>query len=276
MTQPISLARRVSALCCILLLVNAACGPAMATETIVLTGASTVAPLAAEIGKRFETLHPGTRVDVQTGGSARGVRDAREGLANIGLVSRALNDNERDLRAYTLALDGIAIIVHKSNPVASLSRQQIIDIYTGKLTDWSQVGPGRGTIVIENKAEGRSTLDLFLSHFKLNAADVRAAVIVGDNQEAIKVVAGNPLAIGYVSIGAAVYEADAGTPIRALTMEGVPPIIESVTQKTFPIMRELNLVVKRPPEGMVREFIAFAQSSDVHDLIKDLYFVPVR
>lgn len=253
----------------------------MAAETLVLTGASTVAPLAAEIGKRYETLHPGIRIDVQTGGSARGVRDAREGLAHIGLVSRTLNDNEKDLRAYTLALDGIAIIVHKTNPVAALSRQQVVDIYTGKIADWSQLGPGRGAIVVENKAEGRSTLDLFLGYFKLNATEVRAAVVVGDNQEAIKVVAGNPLAIGYVSIGAAVYEADAGTPIKALPMEGVPPTIESVTQKKFPIMRELNLVVKKPPEGAVpegtvKDFIAFAQSESVHDLVKDLFFVPLR
>jgi phosphate transport system substrate-binding protein len=136
-----------------------ASGPAAAAETIVLTGSSTVAPLASEIGKRFETTRPGVRVDVQSGGSSRGVRDARNGLADIG-------------------------------------RRQIIDIYTGKIRDWSGVGAGSGTIVIENKAEGRSTLDLFLSYFGLNAPDIRADVVVGDNQEAIKVVSGNPLAIG--------------------------------------------------------------------------------
>jgi phosphate transport system substrate-binding protein len=251
-------------------------GPAISGERLVLTGSSTVAPLAEEIGKRFESLHPGARVDVQTGGSSRGVHDAREGLADIGMVSRALKGSEQDLHAYTIAYDGIAMILHKSNPVKTLTTQQIVDIYTGKIRDWSEVGPGKGTIVVENKAEGRSTLELFLEHFKLNARDIRADMIVGDNSQAVKVVAGNPMAVGYVSVGAAVYEASNGTPIKPLPMDGVQPTVEAVAARKFPIMRELNLVLKRPPTGLVMEFLTFAQSEKVNDLISDLFFVPVR
>ena len=248
---------------------------AHAAETIVLTGASTVAPLMAEIGKRFEETHPNLRIDVQTGGSSRGVRDARAGLADIGMVSRPLTDSERDLTAFTLAYDGVAFILHKSNPVQTLTRQQIIDIFTGKVRDWSEIGPGRGTIVVENKAEGRSTLELFLTHFDIKSSDVKAAVVVGDNQEAIKVIAGNPLAIGYVSIGSAVTEAGLGVPIKPLPMDGVEATIDAVKQKRFPLVRDLNLVVRKPPEGVVKEFIAYAQSDQVTDLVKDLYYVPV-
>ncbi len=248
---------------------------AHAAETIVLTGASTVAPLMAEIGKRFEETHPNVRIDVQTGGSSRGVRDARAGLADIGMVSRPLTDSERDLTAFTLAYDGVAFILHKSNPVQTLTRQQIIDIFTGKVRDWSEIGPGRGTIVVENKAEGRSTLELFLTHFDIKSSDVKAAVVVGDNQEAIKVIAGNPLAIGYVSIGSAVTEAGLGVPIKPLPMDGVEATIDAVKQKRFPLVRDLNLVVRKPPEGVVKEFIAYAQSDQVTDLVKDLYYVPV-
>ncbi len=86
-----------------------------------LSGSSTVAPLAAEIGKRFESLHPGVRVDVQTGGSSRGINDARAGLADIGMASRALKASEGDLSSFTIALDGISVIVNRSNPAASLS-----------------------------------------------------------------------------------------------------------------------------------------------------------
>ncbi|MBP2316492.1 phosphate ABC transporter substrate-binding protein [Azospirillum soli] len=248
---------------------------AHAAETIVLTGSSTVAPLMAEIGKRFEETHPNLRIDVQTGGSSRGVRDARAGLADIGMVSRPLTDSERDLTAFTLAYDGVAFILHKSNPVKTLTRQQIIDIFTGKVRDWSEIGPGRGTIVVENKAEGRSTLELFLTHFDIKSSDVKAAVVVGDNQEAIKVIAGNPLAIGYVSIGSAVTEAGLGVPIKPLPMDGVEATIDAVKQKRFPLVRELNLVVRKQPEGVVKEFIAYAQSDQVTDLVKDLYYVPV-
>jgi phosphate transport system substrate-binding protein len=276
MRQSPSLRRRLNFKSLILLFGGfiSVCDPVFAAETLVLTGASTVAPLATEIGKRFESLHPGIRVDVQTGGSSRGIRDARKGMADIGMVSRSLTANERDLQAFPLALDGVAVIVNKSNPTASLSRQQIIDIYTGRIRDWSQVGAGQGVIIVESKAEGRSTLDLFLSHFEMKAEEIRADVVVGDNQEAIKVIAGNSLAIGYVSVGAAVVEADLGSPIKALPLDGVEATIEAVAQKRFPLMRELNLVVNKSPEGRVKEFITFAQSDQVSDLVKELFFVP--
>ena len=97
-------------------------------EKLVLTGSSTVAPLAAEIGKRFESLHPGVRVNVQTGGSSRGIADARQGLNDIGTVSRPLKTKEHDLRAFTIARDGICLIVHESNPMKGLSDRQVVGI----------------------------------------------------------------------------------------------------------------------------------------------------
>lgn len=250
--------------------------PVQAAQRLVLTGSSTVAPLAAEIGKRFEETHRDLRVDVQTGGSSRGVRDAREGLADIGMVSRALKTSEADLKSYLIGIDGITMIVHKDNPVKELTTDQIVAIYTGKIRDWAEVGGRPGRIVIENKAEGRSTLELFLEHFKLTSPQITADVVVGDNEQAIKVVVGNPLAIGYVSIGAAVYSADNGLPIRPLPLNGIAPTIEAVKDKKFPIVRELNLVVKSEPTGLTKEFIEFAQSSKVSDLVKDLFFVPLQ
>lgn len=246
-----------------------------ADDRIVLTGSSTVAPLAAEIGKLFEERNAGTRVDVQTGGSSRGINDARSGLADIGMVSRALGNNEQDLEAFVIARDGIGIILHRNNQVSALSEQQIIDIYTGKVTDWSAVGGTPGRITVVTKAEGRSTLELFLHHFNLEASDIEAQVVIGDNQQGIKTVAGVPGAIGYVSIGTAEYEAGAGTPIKLLGMNGVAASVENVRNGTYPLARPLNLVTKPEPTGRVRQFIDFAQSSNVHDIITDQYFVPI-
>jgi phosphate transport system substrate-binding protein len=137
-----------------------------ADNKLVLTGSSTIAPLAAEIGKRFEERNPGVRVDVQSGGSSRGVEDARSGLADIGMASRALNADEADLKAFAIARDGVGVILHRDNPVHFLTDEQIVAIYTGKTTDWSAVGGKPGRITVVNKAEGRSTLELFLHYFK--------------------------------------------------------------------------------------------------------------
>lgn len=240
-----------------------------------LTGSSTVAPLAAEIAKRFEERNPGVRVDVQSGGSSRGIADARSGLADIGMVSRGLKDEEKDLKSFTIARDGVGIILNTANSVSALTDQQIIDIYTGKITDWSAVGGKPGPITVVNKAEGRSTLELFLHHFKLKASEIKAQVIIGDNQQGIKTVAGNAASIGYVSIGTAEYEAGAGTPIKLLPMSGVSASVENVQNATFPLARPLNLVTREEPAGNVKAFIEFARSADVRDLVKEQFFVPL-
>lgn len=247
-----------------------------ADKRLVLTGSSTIAPLAAEIGKRFEQRNPGVRVDVQSGGSSRGVADARSGLADIGMASRAANAQETDLAFFTIARDGVGVIVHRSNPVQSLTDEQIAAIYTGKITDWSAVGGKAGRIVVVNKAEGRSTLELFLGYFKLKNSDIKAHVVIGDNQQGVKTVAGNPNAIGYVSIGSAEYEAGNATPIELLPMGGVAASIETVRGGAFPLARPLNLVTRTEPAGLAKTFIDFARSKDVHDLIEAQFFVPVR
>lgn len=251
-------------------------GLSHAAETkIVATGASTIAPLISEIGKRYEEKHSGTQIDVQTGGSARGVNDARTGLANIGLVSRPLKSDESDLIAYPIANDGVAIILHSGNSVDALTNEQIVDIYTGKITDWSAVGGKPGPITVVNKAEGRSTLELFLRHFNLKASDIKAQVVIGDNQQGIKTVAGNPNSIGYVSIGTAEFEAGQGTPIKLLGVGGVPATSANVQNGSFPLSRPLNLVTKGEPTGEVKAFIEYSQSAEVHDLVKEQFFVPL-
>jgi len=243
------------------------------SDRLALTGSSTVAPLVAEIAKRYESQHPGVRIDVQMGGSSRGINDARMGLADIGMVSRALKPTEQDLTAFLIAMDGIGIILHKSNAVGELSDTQIIDIYTGKIRNWQQVGGTDLPITVVNKAEGRSTLELFLQNFNLKNSQIKAQVVIGDNQQGIKTVSGNPGAIGYVSIGTAEYEEARGTPIKLLPMAGQAATVEAVAKGHYPLSRQLNLVVKGMPVGLAEDFITFAQSAAVKDLVEAQFFV---
>jgi phosphate transport system substrate-binding protein len=241
---------------------------------LVITGSSTVAPLVAEIAKRFETQNRGVRIDVQTGGSSRGLNDARAGISDIGMVSRALGKEEQDLKSFLIANDGMSIIVHKTNPVQALTREQIVDIYTGKITNWKDAGGKDEKITVVNKAEGRSTLELFLAFFKLNNRDIKAQVVIGDNQQGVKTVSGNPGAIGYVSIGTAEFEAQNSVPIKLLPLGGIAPTTENVRNGTFPLSRPINIVTKNIPQGLQKQFVDFATSSAVTDLVKEQYFVP--
>ncbi len=242
--------------------------------TLSVTGSSTMAPLVAAIGKRFEALHPGIRVDIQTGGSSRGVADTRSGLAHIGMVSRALHAQEqRDLIGTFIARDGIGLMVHRTNPVDTLTTQQVIDLYTGHTTNWRSVSAMDAPVVVVNKAAGRATLELFLSYFHLTHSQIQADVIIGDNEQGMKVVAGNPHAIGYVSMGSAEYSIRHGVPIKLLPLDTAP--VSSATAHRFAISRPLTLVTTQRPPALARAFIAFAASSHAHDLVATHSFVPL-
>lgn len=241
---------------------------------LTITGSSTVAPLASEIAKRFEELHPRVRVDVQSGGSSRGVADVRRGTADLGMVSRALDGEEPDLTPIPIALDGVTLIVHRSNPVAALTGEQVTAIYTGAITNWRDVGGSDLPITVVHKAEGRSTLELFLDHYGLDNAAVRPSIVIGDNLQGIRTVISDPAAIGYVSIGSAVYEANAGSSLRLLPVDRVEATLANVQIGSFPLTRPLNLVVAGEPSPLARAFLELAASSEVDDLIAGQFFVP--
>jgi phosphate transport system substrate-binding protein len=243
-------------------------------KKIVLTGSSTVAPLVGELAKRYESQHPGSRVDVQSGGSSRGITDVRQGAADIGMVSRALKDDEKDLQAHTIAQDGIGIILHKDNAVTKLSDAEITQIYQKKITNWHAVGGSGAAITVVNKAEGRSTLELFAKYFKLEPKDIKADSVIGENAQAIKLVAGNPNAIAYVSIGSAEVEMVQGVPIKLLPVNGIEASTANVLNGSFPISRPLNLVTKATPTGTAKELIEFAQAQANEDIVKSQFFVP--
>lgn len=245
-------------------------------KTITLTGSSTIAPLIAEIGKRFEKTHPGIKVDVQTGGSSRGIKDSREGTADLGMVSRGANPGEQDLKFYPLAKDGVSIILHKNNPIKALTTEQIVNIYRGMIKNWQMLGGKNAPITVVNKAEGRSTLELFMHFFKIKNSEIKASVVIGDNAQGIKTVAGNPNAIGYVSIGSAEAAIMEKTQIKLLAMNGIEASTTNVKNGTFPVSRPLNIVSVREPVGVLREFIDFSTSNKVNDLIAEQFFVTIH
>jgi len=243
---------------------------------LTITGSSTVAPLVSEIARRFEQQYPQVRIDVQTGGSGKGIVDARKGVVDIGMASRVLKPDERDLMAHPIAADGVSLIVHRSNPIQQLTDQQVVDIFTGKTRNWRQLGGPDRSITVVHKAAGRATQEVFLNYFRIDDTNVRADVVVGDNQHGIKTVAGAKGAIGYVSIGTAEAESAGDVPIRLIPAGGVPATTDNVASGEFPISRPLNLVTRNLDDPLVKAFVAFCQSEEVHDQVVAQYFVPIK
>lgn len=241
---------------------------------ILITGSSTMAPLVTAIAARYHTRHPLVTIDVLTGGSGRGLSDARQGKANIGMVSRALNANEKDLYGLPIARDGVALILHKDNPVRTLSDRQIIDIYTGKISNWKQVG-GRDAPIVTVKSEaGRSSSELFSHYFGLSYDQIQSQRVVGDNRARIALLLEQPNAIVYMSVGESERSAAASVPIRPLPINGIEASSKNIRNGNFPIARALTLVTRSVPSDIVKSFIEYASSSEVTDLVVDHDFVP--
>lgn len=243
---------------------------------IEVTGSSTCAPLVAEVARRFEELHPDVRVEVQTGGSSRGIADAASGLADVGMSSRALTASERQGRVeHVLARDGVAFLVHASNPVEGLSDDELLGIYTGRIERWSEVGGPDAEITVIGRADGRSELELVTDYLGVEPADLVADAIAGENQQGIKQVASDPRAITYMSVGTSEFEVSRGVPIRLLPLRGVEASSKSIAAGRFPLSRPLILITPPDPPPLVESFLAHARSAAVHDLVRDHSFVPL-
>lgn len=247
-----------------------------ADSKILVTGSSTIAPLMAEIARDFESRHPGFRIDVQTGGSSRGVSDARAGLSDLGMASRSAKPTESDLIWIPLARDGIALIVHRDNPVRTLDDSAVVALFTGKTTDWGKVGGRPGKVVVVHKAAGRSTQELFLAHFKLSDSQVVADLVIGDNEQGIKTVAGNTEALGYVSIGSAESAIRSGAAIAMVGIRGVQPSTASVGEGSWPLSRTLHLVARDTTNTGVRDFLRFVRDPARDSVVRGLGFVPLE
>jgi phosphate transport system substrate-binding protein len=251
-------------------------GSGALTGKLTLTGSSTIAPLASEIAARFEALHPDVRIDVQTGGSSRGIADVAAGLADVGMSSRALDDDERvGLMSQVLAHDGVCFLVNAANPVAALDDAQLVAIFTGRIERWSEVGGPDAPITVISRAEGRSELELVTAYLGIEPADIVADVIAGENQQGIKQVEGDPHALCTMSLGTSEHEAAAGKPLRLLPLRGVEASSRSLAAGAYPLARPLILVTAEHPAPLTAAFVAFARSAEVHDLVREHAFVPL-
>jgi phosphate transport system substrate-binding protein len=249
--------------------------PEQKVRNVVLTGSAGMVPLLRDIGKRFESDHAGVRVDVQSGGSTRGVSDARQGLADIGMLARPLKPDEAMLHATPIALDAVCIIVNRANLVKELSDDQIVRMYTRGVSNWKEVGGQDLPIVLVHMTDGQALLDLFLDHFKLRSTQVRADALIQDSEQGLQAVASRPGGIAYVSCSRA-EAAGENMPICLLPSGGIKPTTENVRNGTYPLSRPLQLVTRETPKGLAAEFIDFARSNAVLDLIQKHHFVTLE
>jgi phosphate transport system substrate-binding protein len=249
-------------------------GPGENRHNLVVTGSTEMAPMVRELARAFETAHPGIRINVQATDSEHGLADARQGLADVGMVARALRPDETNVHVFPIARVGFAFCVHKDNPVASLDREQVVGIYSRSLTNWKKVGGSDMPIVTVGMSEGRAASKFFLEHFNLRALQTRPDITAGDTAQVVRAVARRHGAIGYVSVTAAEDLIAGGSPVRLLPWEGVTATAENVAGGSYLLVRSLNLVTRDTPEDPLREFLHYAQSEEAHAVVLEYHFLP--
>ena len=237
-------------------------------------GSTSMEKVIGVLSEQFMADNSGVSVTYDPTGSGTGIEAAKNGTCDIGLSSRALKDEETaaGLVGTTVALDGIAVIVNADSKVSDLTVEQIAQIFTGAVTDWSEVGGDAGTISCIGREAGSGTRDGFetITDTKDTCVLAQELTSTGAVIEAVK---GNPNAIGYASLSAV--EGQEG--INALTVGGVACSEETVLDGTYAIQRPFVLVTKEGTalSAQAQAFFDFATSSAANDLIRAAGAVPV-
>ena len=237
-------------------------------------GSTSMEKVIGVLSEQFMADNSGVSVTYDPTGSGTGIEAAKNGTCDIGLSSRALKDEETSagLVGTTVALDGIAVIVNADSKVSDLTVEQIAQIFTGAVTDWSEVGGDAGTISCIGREAGSGTRDGFESITDTKDTCVLAQELTSTGA-VIEAVKGNPNAIGYASLSAV--EGQEG--IKALTVGGVACSEETVLDGTYAIQRPFVLVTKEGTalSAQAQAFFDFATSSAANDLIRAAGAVPV-
>ena len=248
--------------------------PAALSGSVSTNGSTSMEKVIGILSEQFMADNSGVSVTYDPTGSGAGIEAASNGSADIGLSSRALKDEEiaGGLTGTTVALDGIAVIVNAGSKVEDLSVEQIAQIFTGEITDWSEVGGEAGTISCIGREAGSGTRDGFESITNTRDA-CKLDQELTSTGGVIEAVAGNPNAIGYASLSAV----EGKDTIKALTVGGVACTEETVLDGSYAIQRPFVLVT-RTGEALspaAQAFFDFATSSAANDLIKSAGAVSV-
>ena len=252
---------------------STASSAAAALSGNVATGGSTsMKNVIAALTEGFAEVEPGVTVSYDPTGSGAGITGATDKTLDIGLSSRALKDDEKnDVDGTVIALDGIAIIVNKASKVEDLTVDQLKQMFTGEITNWSEVGGDDGEIVLIGREAGSGTRDGFESIVDVKDSCKYAQELTATGA-VISAVEANPLAIGYASLSAV------GDTVKAVTVGGVECSEETVKDGSYEVQRPFVFVTNKSVtlSEQAQAFFDFATSADAADLIRTAGAVPVN
>lgn len=238
---------------------------------VVAAGSTSVQPYAEILAEEFAVLHPGSEVDVQGGGSSAGIAAVESTTADIGMSSRHLKEKEiaRGLWWVEIAKDGLAIIVHPSNPVKDLSFEQVKGIYAGKIQDWSELGGRAAKIHLIAREDGSGTRSAFEELVMGDEWITPKAIVQNSNGSVKQLVANDPNAVGFISLGLV------NDAVSAVRLGGVEAVYDNIVNGSYALFRPFLFVTNGEPSEAAKEFIDFALSAEGQRILRQKGLIPV-
>ena len=272
--------KKLMAIGMVLLLVSLALAmSAPREETLLLEGSTTVGPIGDAFAEALKKMYPDVSITVNKTGSGNGAAALVDERCDIAMMSRFMKEKEYQAAvtkgflpvAHAIAMDGVCVIVYPSNPLKALTRQQVRDIYNGKITNWKQLGGTDAKIIPISRDTSSGTYETFegLVMNKQKMAD--NVEYVNSNPQAHSRVKSTAGAIGYVGLGFV------DKTVKALDIDGVTPSRSTISKGVYPVSRPLFLFTKNYPElgSLVHEFCTFYLTEKGQEIIEAKGFVPV-
>lgn len=252
--------------------------PAGAQKNIVLDGSTTVGPIAKAFADYYKEKS-GVGATISESGSGNGVKSLINGACDIANMSRFMKDSEFKTCvekgilpvAHVVAFDGLAVVVNPANKVSALPDAQIADIYTGKITNWKQLGGDDAEIVVISRDTNSGTYETFNELILRKKAVVKGAEYVGSNGQAKTRVASTKNAIAYVGLG---FVDDT---VKTLSVDGILPSAKTIVSGKYPIARPLFMFTNGYPKmgSAVYDFVTLHLTEEGREIVKDLGYIPV-
>jgi phosphate transport system substrate-binding protein len=262
--------RFVPALLVLCLAVAPGCRGPRGGGDLTLAGSTSIQPFADKWAEVFMESHRDFGVNVQGGGSSAGIQACKSGACEIGMSSRDLKSEEKDLFEIVVARDGLAIVVHPSNPVRGAKVEEIKQIFAGDLKNWSYLGGPDRAITVVTREEGSGTRGAFQEMVMGKTRIFKGAITQDSNGTVREIVAHDPYAIGFISLGLV------NDQVRALELDGVPGNEETIRSGAYRLVRPFLFVSQGEPTGRAKEFVEFVLSDEGQALIKKEGLLPAR
>jgi phosphate transport system substrate-binding protein len=232
------------------------------TAAITVAGSTSVQPFIELLAEEYSNRYPGRpAINVQGGGSSAGGQAVLTSVAQIGMLSRPPDKSERELTAIPIAYDALVVVVHLKNPIRSLSSAETQAIFAGTVVNWTQLGSTAGNIHIVSREEGSGTRTAF-DELVMGTTEVAARAIVQDSNGAVReIVAQDPNAIGYISLGLV------DDRVATVEIDNIKPTMDNCQSGAYPLLRPFLFLISEPADKASQDFISFVLSDSGQELL---------